>query len=124
MKFFLVITIISTLLTGCSFLQKKCVDVNINKDKEKLLLQELPALKLDKVEFKTINEKNSSKVFSDLKELNIDPAIMGLTDTYYENNGLNFSKLYIRIYELNEQLRKYREYYEPINPNMDDDGNE
>ena len=69
-------------------------------------------IELDKVKFRVITEQNAEKIFKDLKEENIDPVLIGLTDNEYEKLSLNMNKIRNYIIQYQYILNEYRKYYE------------
>jgi hypothetical protein len=81
-------------------------------EKTPLNLSDPKEIELDKVKFRAITEQNAEKVFKDLKEKNIDPVLIGLTDNDYEKLSLNMNKIRNYIIQYQYILNEYRKYYE------------
>lgn len=69
-------------------------------------------IELDNVKWRVITEQNAEKIFKDLKEKNIDPVLIGLTDNDYEKLSLNMNKIRNYIIQYQYILNEYRKYYE------------
>ena len=73
----------TTILSGCSSVEKLEF---FSKPIEKTALNlKTPAgVKLDDINWKVITETNADEVFKKLKDKDIDPVLIGLTDDDYE----------------------------------------
>lgn len=107
---FITIALLIMLVSGC-FTNKK--PDTVFYEKPRLEIDPLDPIKMGKVEFIPITEKNADKVFAELKEKGIDPVLFGLTDNMYEVISKNYAKITIFITLQGEQIKMYREYYEP-----------
>jgi hypothetical protein len=63
-----------------------------------------------------ITPANAEKVFSELKEKNVDLVLFGLTDDGYESLSVTMAELRNYIAAQRQIIIKYREYYEPAAP--------
>jgi len=111
MKRTIIATVLLLTLSGCSTI--KPLEVFSRPiEKTPLNLSDPKEIKLDKVKFRAITEQNAEKVFKDLKEKNIDPVLIGLTDNDYEKLSLNMNKIRNYIIQYQYILNEYRKYYE------------
>ena len=103
-------TLLVFLMTGCS---TKTIDVNkIESERIKLNLQEPKQVKLKDVNFYIITDKNSESVFKQLKTVNKDEVLFGLTDDDYIKMSENLLELKHYIIEQRKIINSYKEYYE------------
>ena len=111
MKRTIIATVLLLTLSGCSTI--KPLEVFSRPiEKTPLNLSDPKEIELDKVKFRAITEQNAEKVFKDLKEKNIDPVLIGLTDNDYEKLSLNMNKIRNYIIQYQYILNEYRKYYE------------
>ena len=111
MKRTIIATALLLTLSGCSTI--KPLEVFSRPiEKTPLNLSDPKEIELDKVKFRLITEQNAEKVFKDLKEKNIDPVLIGLTDNDYEKLSLNMNKIRNYIIQYQYILNEYRKYYE------------
>ena len=111
MKRTIIATVLLLTLSGCSTI--KPLEVFSRPiEKTPLNLSDPKEIELDKVKFRLITEQNAEKVFKDLKEKNIDPVLIGLTDNDYEKLSLNMNKIRNYIIQYQYILNEYRKYYE------------
>ncbi len=111
MKRTIIATALLLTLSGCSTI--KPLEVFSRPiEKTPLNLSDPKEIELDKVKFRAITEQNAEKVFKDLKEKNIDPVLIGLTDNDYEKLSLNMNKIRNYIIQYQYILNEYRKYYE------------
>lgn len=111
MKRTIIATALLLTLSGCSTI--KPLEVFSRPiEKTPLNLSDPKEIELDKVKFRLITEQNTEKVFKDLKDKNIDPVLIGLTDNDYEKLSLNMNKIRNYIIQYQYILNEYRKYYE------------
>ena len=111
MKRTIIATALLLTLSGCSTI--KPLEVFSRPiEKTPLNLSDPKEIELDKVKFRAITEQNAEKVFKDLKDKNIDPVLIGLTDNDYEKLSLNMNKIRNYIIQYQYILNEYRKYYE------------
>jgi hypothetical protein len=110
----------TTILSGCSSVEKLEF---FSKPIEKTALNlKTPAgFKLDDINWKVITETNADEVFKKLKDKDIDPVLIGLTDDDYEKLSVNMIKIRNYIIQYQFILKEYKNYYEG---NVDEDGKE
>jgi hypothetical protein len=110
----------TTILSGCSSVEKLEF---FSKPIEKTALNlKTPAgVKLDDINWKVITETNADEVFKKLKDKDIDPVLIGLTDDDYEKLSVNMIKIRNYIIQYQFILKEYKNYYEG---NVDEDSKE
>jgi hypothetical protein len=69
-------------------------------------------MKMEKVEWLVITEKNYKEVFEQLKKNNKEIVLFGLTDDGYEQLAVNFAQVRKYIILNRDVLMRYKEYYE------------
>ena len=80
------------LLAGCSSTVKR-VEVSTKPiERPQLVVPKIDPISQKEVEFIIITEENYQEVFARLKEMKVDPILIGVTDEGYENIGLNFAE--------------------------------
>ena len=70
------------------------------------------ALKMQKLNWIIITEKNYKEVFEKLKKQNKNAVLFGLTDDGYETLAVNFAQVRKYIILNQSVLKKYKDYYE------------
>jgi PBP1b-binding outer membrane lipoprotein LpoB len=111
MKRTIIATALVLILSGCSTI--KPLEV-FSKPIEKtpLNLNNPEKIELDDVKWRVVTEQNAKEIFEQLKEKNIDPVLIGLTDNDYERLSLNMNKIRNYIIQYQYILNEYRKYYE------------
>jgi PBP1b-binding outer membrane lipoprotein LpoB len=98
-------------LSGCSTIEPLEV-FSRPIEKTPLNLNDPEKIELDNVKWRVITEQNAKEIFKKLKDKNIDPVLIGLTDNDYEKLSLNMNKIRNYIIQYQYILREYRKYYE------------
>lgn len=111
MKRTITATALVLVLSGCSTI--KPLEVFSRPiEKTPLNLNDPEKIELDDVKWRVITEQNAKEIFKKLKDKNIDPVLIGLTDNDYEKLSLNMNKIRNYIIQYQYILREYRKYYE------------
>lgn len=111
MKRTIIATALVLTLSGCSTI--KPLEVFSRPiEKTPLNLNDPEKIELDDVKWRVITEQNAKEIFKKLKEKNIDPVLIGLTDNDYEKLSLNMNKIRNYIIQYQYILKEYRKYYE------------
>lgn len=100
-----------TVISGCSSVK----DLQIfTKEIERtpLNLDAPDPLKLEKLKWIVITEKNYKEVFDKLKKQNKNAVLFGLTNDGYETLAVNFAQVRKYIILNQSVLKKYKDYYE------------
>ena len=122
MKLIIMIAMVlsTTILSGCSSVEK-LEFFSKPIEKTALNLKTPVGFKLDDINWKVITETNADEVFKKLKDKDIDPVLIGLTDDDYEKLSVNMIKIRNYIIQYQFILKEYKNYYEG---NVDEDGKE
>ena len=116
MKKSILLTLLTLILSGCSWVKNNICDceVNVVNEKPALNLETLTPVSLNELQygFKIITENDVKYIFEDLKQKNIDPVFFAMTDNDYETFSLNLKKLMNFITLQSEQIKIYKNYYE------------
>ena len=115
----LIVTTLPLLISGCasfSLFGDKVKPVEIQTkavERTRLDLPEPAPLTAREIKWILITPENAEKVFSDLKQQNVDLVLFAITDEGYEQLALTMAE--IRNYVANQRaiIVKYKEYYEP-----------
>jgi hypothetical protein len=100
-----------TLISGCSSIKE--LEIFTKKvERTPLNLDPPKPMKMEKVEWLVITEKNYKEVFEQLKKNNKDIVLFGLTDDGYEQLAVNFAQVRKYIILNRDVLMRYKEYYE------------
>jgi hypothetical protein len=113
----ILIAIILLTLSGCSSIEP-IEFFSKPIEKAPLNLKDPDNFKLEDINWSVITEANIEKAFKKLKDKNIDPVFVGLTDNDYERLSVNMMKIRNYIIQYQFILKQYRNYYEG---NVDDD---
>ena len=111
MKRTIIATALVLTLSGCSTIEPLEV-FSRPIEKTPLNLNDPEKIELDDVKWRVITEQNAKEIFKKLKEKNIDPVLIGLTDNDYEKLSLNMNKIRNYIIQYQYILKEYRKYYE------------
>jgi hypothetical protein len=104
------------ILSGCSTI--KPLEIFTKPiEKTPLNLNDPDEIVLDTIKWRVVTKQNANELFEKLKEKNIDPVLIGLTDNEYEKLSLNMNKIRNYIIQYQYILNEYRKYYED---NVDD----
>lgn len=99
------------LLAGCSSTVKR-VEVSTKPiERPQLVVPKIDPISQKEVEFIIITEENYQEVFARLKEMKVDPILIGVTDEGYENIGLNFAETQRIIRQYKAVIAAYEAYY-------------
>lgn len=98
-------------LSGCSSVEK-LEFFSKPIDKTPLNLKTPDSFELENINWKVITETNTEEVFKKLKDENIDPVLIGLTDNDYEKLSVNMIKIRNYIIQYQFILNEYKNYYE------------
>lgn len=111
MKRTIIATALVLALSGCSTIEPLEV-FSRPIEKTPLNLNDPEKIELDDVKWRVITEQNAKEIFKKLKDKNIDPVLIGLTDNDYEKLSLNMNKIRNYIIQYQYILKEYRKYYE------------
>ena len=101
------------LLNGCAGLAvKELQSYKIEKKREPLDLPMPQPLSLVDVEWIVVTKDNIDEVMEKVKAEGGDYALFAVTDEGYKKLSLNFADIRNKLYETNQILLSYREYYE------------
>ena len=101
------------LLSGCSGLAiKEISNYKIEKKREPLNLPDVEPLKLIDVEWIVVTKDNVDEVMEKVKKEGGDYALFAVTDDGYKKLSTNFADIRNKLYEQNQIIMSYREYYE------------
>lgn len=116
MKRTIIATVLILILSGCSTI--KPLEIFTKPiEKTPLNLNDPDEIVLDTIKWRVVTKQNANELFEKLKEKNIDPVLIGLTDNEYEKLSLNMNKIRNYIIQYQYILNEYRKYYED---NVDD----
>ncbi len=101
------------LLSGCSGLAiKEISNYKIEKKRDPLNLPDVEPLKLIDVEWIVVTKDNVDEVMEKVKKEGGDYALFAVTDEGYKKLSTNFADIRNKLYEQNQIIMSYREYYE------------
>ena len=100
-------------LNSCAGLAvKELQSYKIEKKREPLNLPNPEPLSLVDVEWIVVTKDNVDEVMEKVKAEGGDYALFAVTDEGYKKLSLNFADIRNKLYETNQILLSYREYYE------------
>ena len=100
-------------LNGCAAVAvKELQSYKIEKKREPLNLSMPEPLSLVDVEWIVVTKDNVDEVMEKVKAEGGDYALFAVTDEGYKKLSLNFADIRNKLYETNQILLSYREYYE------------
>ena len=101
------------LLNGCAGLAvKELQSYKIEKKREPLNLPNPKPLELVDVEWIVVTKDNVDEVMEKVKAEGGDYALFAVTDEGYKKLSLNFADIRNKLYEQNQIILSYKEYYE------------
>ena len=101
------------LLNGCTGLAvKEISSYKIAKTKEPLNLPNPKPLELVDVEWIVVTKDNIDEVMEKVKAEGGDYALFAVTDEGYKKLSSNFADIRNKLYEQNQIILSYKEYYE------------
>lgn len=101
------------LLSSCTGLAvKEIQSYKIEKKREPLNLPLPEPLKLQDVEWIIVTKENVDEVMEKVKEEGGDYAVFAITDEGYKKLSTNFADIRNKLYEQNQIILSYKEYYE------------
>ena len=115
----------SLLLTGCGFMPRlpglggsvKPVEITTRTaDKTPLALPDPEPINTSPITWYIITPENYQEVFRKLAAEEHDVVLFGITDDGYQELAVLIADVRNHIRQQREILRRYREYYEPKNP--------
>ena len=115
----------SLLLTGCGFMPRlpgfggdvKPVEITTKAaDKTPLALPDPEPINTSPIVWYIITPENYQEVFRKLADEGHDVVLFGVTDDGYQELAVLIADVRNHIRQQREILRRYREYYEPKNP--------
>jgi len=89
-------------------------------DKPKLVLPEADELYLRRVEWSVINATNFKEKLLGLGADGHSPVFFAITDTGYENLGLNLSDIRAYVHQQQSIINAYERYYQASDKAIDD----
>ena len=100
-------------LNGCAAVAvKELQSYKIEKKREPINLPMPIPLELIDVEWIVVTKDNIDEVMEKVKAEGGDAALFAVTDEGYKKLSLNFADIRNKLYETNQILLSYREYYE------------
>ena len=100
-------------LNGCAAVAvKELQSYKIEKKREPLDIPNPEPLDLIDVEWIIVTPENIDEVMEKVKAEGGDAALFAVTDEGYKKLSLNFADIRNKLYETNQILLSYREYYE------------
>ena len=100
-------------LNGCAAVAvKELQSYKIEKKREPLNIPNPEPLDLIDVEWIIVTPDNVDEVMEKVKAEGGDAALFAITDEGYKKLSLNFADIRNKLYETNQILLSYREYYE------------
>ena len=100
-------------LNGCAAVAvKELQSYKIEKKREPLNLPMPVPLELLDVEWIVVTKDNVDEVMEKVKAEGGDYALFAVTDEGYKKLSLNFADIRNKLYETNQILLSYKEYYE------------
>ena len=101
------------LLNGCAGLAvKELQSYKIEKKREPLNLPNPEPLSLVDVEWIVVTKDNVDEVMEKVKAEGGDAALFAVTDEGYKKLSTNFADIRNKLYEQNQIILSYKEYYE------------
>ena len=101
------------LLNGCAGLAvKEISNYKIEKKREPLNLPMPVPLELVDVEWIVVTKDNVDEVMEKVKAEGGDYALFAVTDEGYKKLSVNFADIRNKLYEQNQIILSYKEYYE------------
>ena len=107
------VLVFGLLLNGCAGLAvKEISSYKIEKKREPLDLPNPKPLELVDVEWIVVTKDNVDEVMEKVKAEGGDYALFAVTDEGYKKLSLNFADIRNKLYEQNQIILSYKEYYE------------
>ena len=107
------VLVFGLLLSGCSGLAvKEISNYKIEKKREPLNLPNPEPLSLVDVEWIVVTKDNVDEVMEKVKAEGGDYALFAVTDEGYKKLSTNFADIRNKLYEQNQIILSYKEYYE------------
>jgi len=107
------VLVFGLLLSGCSGLAvKEISNYKIEKKREPLNLPNPEPLSLVDVEWIVVTKDNVDEVMEKMKAEGGDYALFAVTDEGYKKLSLNFADIRNKLYEQQQIILSYKEYYE------------
>ncbi len=107
------VLVFGLLLSGCSGLAvKEISNYKIEKKREPLNLPNPEPLSLVDVEWIVVTKDNVDEVMEKVKAEGGDYALFAVTDEGYKKLSLNFADIRNKLYEQQQIILSYKEYYE------------
>ena len=107
------VLVFGLLLNGCAGLAvKEISNYKIEKKREPLDLPMPVPLELIDVEWIIVTKDNIDEVMERVKAEGGDYALFAVTDEGYKKLSLNFADIRNKLYEQNQIILSYKEYYE------------
>ena len=107
------VLVFGLLLNGCAGLAvKEISSYKIEKKKEPLDLPMPVPLELIDVEWIVVTKDNIDEVMEKVKAEGGDYALFAVTDEGYKKLSTNFADIRNKLYEQNQIILSYKEYYE------------
>ena len=103
------------LLTSCSLGVKEISAYKIEKKREPLNLPNPQPLSLMDVEWLVVTKDNVDEVMEKVKAEGGDYALFAVTDEGYKKLSSNLADIRSKLYEQNQIILSYKEYYEGEN---------
>ena len=107
------VLVFGLLLNGCAGLAvKEISNYKIEKKREPLNLPNPKPLELIDVEWIIVTKDNVDEVMERVKAEGGDYALFAVTDEGYKKLSLNFADIRNKLYEQQQIILSYKEYYE------------
>ena len=107
------VLVFGLLLNGCAGLAvKEISNYKIEKKREPLNLPNPEPLSLVDVEWIVVTKDNVDEVMEKVKAEGGDYALFAVTDEGYKKLSVNFADIRNKLYEQNQIILSYKEYYE------------
>ena len=107
------VLVFGLLLNGCAGLAvKEISNYKIEKKREPLDLPMPVPLELIDVEWIVVTKDNVDEVMEKVKAEGGDYALFAITDEGYKKLSTNFADIRNKLYEQNQIILSYKEYYE------------
>ena len=107
------VLVFGLLLNGCAGLAvKEISNYKIEKKREPLNLPNPKPLDLIDVEWIVVTKDNIDEVMEKVKAEGGDYALFAVTDEGYKKLATNFADIRNKLYEQNQIILSYKEYYE------------
>ena len=107
------VLVFGLLLNGCAGLAvKEISSYKIEKKREPLNLPNPKPLELIDVEWIIVTKDNVDEVMERVKAEGGDYALFAVTDEGYKKLSTNFADIRNKLYEQNQIILSYKEYYE------------